>query len=68
MSNKETVEAVLGLIGKDEDLVTAFAAALDIPEKEFGDCIDFVVIPELICKGGSPTPQIERNQHNEAND
>ena len=57
MSNKEIVEAVLDLIGKDDDLAAAVATAIGVPEKEFGDVIDFVVIPELVCSGGPPKPQ-----------
>ena len=57
MSPKEIVEAVLNLIGKDDDLTAAVASAIGVPEAEFGDVIDFVVIPELVCKGGPPRPQ-----------
>jgi hypothetical protein len=57
MKNKEIVESVLEIIGKDEELTAAFASALGVSEKEFGDVIDFVVIPELVCKGGLPVPQ-----------
>jgi hypothetical protein len=57
MNPKEIVEAVLDLIGKDDDLTAAVASAIGVPEKEFGDVIDFVVIPELVCQGGPPKPQ-----------
>lgn len=56
-SPREIVEAVLELIGKDDDLTAAVASAIGVPEKEFGDVIDFVVIPELVCEGGPPKPQ-----------
>lgn len=51
-SPKEIVEAVLSFIGKDDDLTAAFAAAIEVPEEEFGDVIDFVVIPELTTRQG----------------
>ena len=49
----EILEAILGLIGKDDDLLGAFAAAIEEPRENLEQFIDFVEIPELTRK----TPQ-----------
>jgi hypothetical protein len=47
MNDKETLERILKLIGRDDELLETVATCIEITPEELGDFIDFVEIPEL---------------------
>lgn len=49
-TDKEILEEILGVIAKDEDLLCAFAACIEVPQEQMEEFIDFVEIPELTRK------------------
>jgi hypothetical protein len=49
MNGKEIVEKILNTIGKDDDLLQAFALAIGESEKDLGQFIDYAEIPEIPC-------------------